>query len=204
MCELRCGVCVENVCIVSSNMIETVLLALAAGGSCLFGTFGMKLWNDCVSNRKLVKNLGEMHHENERLQACVEDMSAENARMSVVRGELEDSAATLKDELDALKGLIDLAGDHQQDVYEATLKLFREYNAVVHLDVHNKALGILQSLDTDHNFVMSDVERTNAVKSLNLLFGENHGVALANADFDDLEVLKEKIVTLIKRSVVRV
>ena len=182
-------------------MIETVFLAIAAAGSCLFGSFGMKLWNDCVSNRKMRKNISALNHENTRLNACVEGMSAENTRLATVRGELEDSTVVLKAELEQLKGLMNLVGENQNDVYQAVLKLFTQYNAVVHLDINNKALGILQSLDTDHNFVMSEIERSNAIKSLNLLFGDDHTIVLTNRDFDDLEKLKEKIVMLIKQSV---
>ena len=133
--------------------------------------------------------------------ASIDEFSVENTRLAAVRSELEGSTGVLKEELEQLKGVIDLVGENQADVYESMLKLYGQYNAVVNLDVHSKAIGILKSLDTNSDFMISNDERTNAIKSLNLLFGHDHNIVLTNQDFDDLEKLKLKIIMLIKSTV---
>ena len=53
-------------------------------------------------------------------------------------------------------------------VYDAMLSLYTQYNAGVNIDVHSKAVGILQSLDTNKDFVMSEAERANAVVNIDV------------------------------------
>lgn len=181
-------------------MIELIILIGVGFGSSVFGAGAMKCFQNCVTNRKMKKNLEKMNVENRKLQESVTNMTTENRNLQNVRENLEESSDTLKNELENLKEIMKLSGEHGEEVYENLMSLFNNYKNIVEVDIKTKSIALLCDLDTNNDFSYSATERVAAIAKLKLLFSEQH-IDINDSDFDDICKLKDKLIKLFQTHV---
>ena len=174
-----------------------LILATVIGYS--ISTFlSIKIIYDCLYKRKMEKNLRKMEENNKELSESVSNFQIENDKLSALRKDMEENGEQLKTELDELKGIINLGGEQNEEVYQNLRTLYNDYKDIVDIDVKVKCIGLLTDLDTNNDFKFDEKEKEEAKMKLRLLFSEKK-IDISDSDFDDLDVLKNKLYELIMK-----
>ncbi len=179
-------------------MLEIVFIV--GGIATLVGAGLNHLIHDCIVNRKMKNNLKQLGEENNKLHNSITNIKNENKLLSDIREDLEDSKDALKYELENLKKIMKIGGEHGEEIYQNMINLFNEYKNIVDTDIRTKTIGLLCDLDTNNDFIYSPEERKAAKSKLRLLFSEQH-INIIDSDFDDISILKEKLMILFCKQV---
>lgn len=177
-------------------MIDLIILV---GGGCIITLLSAHTIKGCIDHRVMTHNLQKMSAENSKLTNSIANIHDENEHLIEVRTNLETTSVSLNNELDELKGVIDLCGENNANAYNHMIELYRQHQNTVDVDISTTALSIMMDLDKNSDFVFDVNERTYAIQKLRLLFSKKH-VDILDADFDDLTRLQVKIKELIRNN----
>lgn len=174
------------------------LIVITIIGYSLSTSLAVKIVYDCLYRKKMQKHLNEMKINNQELSESISNFQTENEKLCQLSMNMEQNEEQLKNELEQLKGIIHVGGEQNKEVYKNLTKLYKEYENVVDIDLKVKCIGLLTDLDTNNDFEFDESEREQAKIKLKLLFSEKQ-IEISDSDFDNLEVLKQKLYDLIKQ-----